>query len=124
MQTGEQKTATPPIRSIGLVRRMEIAIRWQYRRKVFLSAVIKAIWGDLKMSVWAMLLGLLAPFVIVLTIPCRLGIWMLSPIFTPFVKMDVKHWLMMAEIIERKNPPNEKAEPPANGDSANQKSYE
>jgi len=106
MQTDEQKTATPPIRSIGLVRQMEIAIRWQYRRKVFLSAVIKAISGDLKMSVWAMLLGLLAPFVIVLTIPCRLGIWMLSPIFTPFVRMDAKMWLMMADIIERKNPPN------------------
>ena len=98
--------ASTRVGSIGLVRRMEIAIRWQYRRKVFLSAVIKAIWGDVKMSLWAMLLGLLAPVVLVLTIPCRLGIWALSPIFTPFVKLDAKHWWMMLEIIEKRNPPN------------------
>jgi hypothetical protein len=96
----------------GVVRRMLLAATWQYRHRVFKNCVLKATWGDIKIALAGVCIGILAPLIIVLSLPCRTIMWAISPLILPLVHQDESLWLKVAAIVATKQqPPNDKIQP-------------
>ncbi len=91
----------------AVVRRMLLCASWQYRHGVFKNCVLKATLKDIKMALACVCVGILAPAIIVLSLPCRTIMWALSPLILPLVRRDDALWIKVAEIVATKQqPPN------------------